>query len=213
MGRGRSRCTTCGEELAARDLVPLASYIGLRGKCRYCKEVISWRYPFVEVALPLLWVVGFDRWGASLSSLYFAVISALLLALFFTDLESFSLPDVLTIPAIVISFAWNYYQGMALIPLIAGVVAGGAFFAVQYYASGRRWVGDGDIRFGVLLGAMFGFPKVFLALWLAYLMGGIASAFLLLSRTKKLDSKIPFGTFLALSALLTLLYGHYWTLW
>jgi len=213
MARGRSRCTTCGETLAVRDLIPLFSYIVLGGKCRHCKEVIPWRYPFVEIVLPLLWVIGYHQLGLTLSFIYFAVITSFLLALFFTDLEQFVLPDSLTIPAIILSFAWGVYGGTSLFSLILGMIVGGAFFALQYYFSKKKWVGDGDIRFGILLGAMFGFPRVFLALWVAYLLGGIVASFLLILKVKKLDSKIPFGTFLSLAAIITLLYGHYWTLW
>lgn len=215
INKGRSKCISCKEDLRARDLIPIISYLALLGKCSFCKSKIPFRYLIVELALPLLWVYGFLTWGQSAHFLYFALISFFLVGLFFTDLEEYVLPDKLMYPAILTALLWHLYQGKSFYSLFLGVMVGAGFFAVQYWISKKKWVGEGDIWFGALLGVMFGFPDVLISIWIAYLMGGVVGLVLLISKMRKLDSRIPFGTFLAVSALIMFFYGKNFpiTLW
>ena len=209
VSKGRSRCTFCGENLKAIHLIPILSYLAQRGKCSFCKSKIPLRYLIVELALPLLWVYGFLTWGLSAYFLYFALISFFIVGLFFTDLEKYVLPDKLMLPAIFVAFLWHVIQERSFHSLFWGVIVGAGFFAIQYWISKGKWVGEGDIWFGALMGIMFGFPQVLISIWIAYVMGGIVGFTLLISKKKNLNSKIPFGTFLAVSSLIMFFYGRY----
>jgi prepilin signal peptidase PulO-like enzyme (type II secretory pathway) len=144
---------------------------------------------------------------------------AILLILFVYDLRYGLIPTRLIVTSIVGILIFNsllFFLKLefperilfSVFRLLLAILLGAAFFASQYYFSGGRWVGEGDIYFGALIGAMVGWPFVFIALFLAYLIGGLASIILLLIGKKKFGETIPLGPFLALGTILTLLFGE-----
>lgn len=234
--RGRSVCTSCRKQIAWHDLIPVLSYIFLRGKCRHCSDKISIRYPLVEIITALLTTVLFlqvapNTLQQELSNIdllkTLAVLArnwyfvAILVILFFTDLKWMTIPDRVTIPAILTAYVINgllFYNGTcADISLscivntswtnyLLAMLVGGGFFWLQYVFSRGRWVGGGDIRFGALLGVMFGFPLVLPVLMLAYMLGTFIAVPLLMSGKKTMKSEVPFGIFLAMAACIVLIF-------
>lgn len=203
---GRSACQKCGHVLGAFDLLPVLSFIWLRGQCRYCAAPISWQYPVVEFFTAVSFVivfwlhiselmVGVAPW-AFLRDLVFV---AGYMALFIFDTRWSVVPDQVTIPLIVFGFFANLLLGFSIFSLLGGMVIGGGWFLLLWVISRGRWIGSGDIRLGILLGATLGLAGTALALYFAYVVGGIIAVGLLLSGRKQWQSTLPMGAFLMAS--------------
>lgn len=216
----RSHCPHCGHKLAARDLWPLLSFVLLRGKCRYCQKKISWQYPLVELATAVLFVVITYNYigglGARVLFVSFPILfhwlrnlifACVLLVIFVYDLKWSLILDRVTLPAMAFAFLANWYLGLGVKSLIIAGLAGLAFFAVQYFISKGKWLGGGDLRLGLLMGLMLGWPKIILAILLSYVIGAIISLGLILAGKKSMKSAIPLGTFLAIGTVIALMWG------
>lgn len=221
---GRSKCVKCEIPIDARDLVPVLSFLLLRGRCRSCKSVISWQYPLVEVATAVAFVLialPLTQWhnldelaGVALATFIAqATITLFLIIIFVYDLQYSYILDRFTFPAIILAVVFNMslpapaaYASTPLSMLLGALVIGGFFF-LQSTISRGRWIGGGDIRMGVLMGVWLGFERGLLALFIAYILGALIGATLLLSKRKQLSSHIPLGTFLAVATFFSMIYG------
>lgn len=206
--RGRSYCPHCKHTLGAKDLVPLLSFVKLRGKCRYCKKPISWQYPLVEAALAILAVLVVARYGLSPESLFGLILAAFFTIIFVYDLRYKLILDKVSLPAAAVALLGSLIIGRSPLMLLLAVTVGGGFFLLQYLLSRGTWIGGGDIRLGAVLGLALGWPLVLVALVMSYLMGAAVTLPLLLSKRRSLTSLIPFGTFLTVAGLVTFLYGN-----
>lgn len=216
--KGRSHCPQCRHNLESRDLVPVLSFIWLRGKCRYCQTKISWQYPLVEVSVAILFVLAFmvdfgkvqafDLRLALFIIRDFFVISALVV-IFVYDLRWMLIPDSVVLPAIILVLALNIFLGYDLFNLILGLVVGFGFFALQYFVSNGRWIGGGDLRLGALLGVLLGWPVAVLTLLLSYIFGGlvVTPIYLLLGKVNQ-KHQLPFGVCLVPVIIFCLFFGQ-----
>lgn len=213
---GRSRCPHCDSKLAWFDLIPLLSYLALKGKCRRCHAPISWQYPAVEFAAGALFALSFSIRQQELGTnpgLYLAllrdwtVISALLVT-FVTDLRFQLIYDAVILIAACIVFPLNVIIGVPLLPLAIAGIIGISFFGLQYIVSRGRWIGAGDIYLGGFIGIAVSLPQILLALACAYLAGAAVALPLLLSKHKTWQSRIAFGTFLSIAGIVTLFWGN-----
>ncbi|MCF6276603.1 MAG: prepilin peptidase [Candidatus Magasanikbacteria bacterium] len=211
---GRSMCPKCNKTIFAKDLIPILSFIILRGKCRNCKAKISIQYPLVEtwfgiafVCAALIHQSGFYDFSIELLRDWFIIF--ILSFLFIYDYLYKELPDKITLPSIGILFVlslifgWHTWQSM----LIGAVVLGG-FFLFQFAISRGKWIGGGDIRLGVLMGIILGWPLAIVALMLSYVGGAFLSVILLALKRTSLESQTPFGTYLAVATLFTMFWGY-----
>lgn len=219
---GYSKCLFCGHRLYPLDLVPLFSYLFLRGRCRYCQHGFSGHYPLIELITGLTFSLIFWRLipdtsvlsiffisAVSLAKVFFWwVISAFLIIVFTYDLKFYIILDKVVIPAMVIALLGNLALGHSIGNLLFGALIGGLFFLLQYIISQGRWIGDGDIRLGFLMGLILGWPQILVALFLAYVLGSVVGVGLLLSSKKKWKDKLPFGTFLSMATIICLLFGE-----
>ncbi|MFA4936786.1 MAG: prepilin peptidase [Patescibacteria group bacterium] len=233
---GRSVCQYCLRQLAWYENIPLVSFIVLRGKCLTCRKKISWQYPAVELASGILWMVGYlviakpeavaiseiasSRLISGLamtpvewtSVIIFGIFSTILLILFVFDLRWYILPDIITIPGIFIALLINLIVGKDWLQLVISAAVGAVWFLLQYVLSRGKWVGSGDIRLGALLGAMLGsWQGLLVTFLLAYIVGSLVAIVLVALKKKQWQSQLPFGTFLAVAGVITLLWG--WQLW
>ena len=208
----RSACGGCGRTLSPLDLIPIVSFLALRGRCRTCAAPIPRRYLALELACPLL-----ALWAASVAtgpaSLVGAGLAWTLLLLAILDGEHFWLPDAITWPLAGAGLAWAFAPG-GLEPLDAaiGAVAGFVFFAALAWAyrrlRGREGLGDGDARLLAAAGAWVGWVGLPSVLIWACLGGfSLVAAQAILGRAPRGDTPLPFGVFLALGIWLTWLYG------
>ena len=218
---GRSSCPSCRHVLSAADLIPVLSFIALRARCRYCHRPVSWQYPLVELAAAMLFLLiafhlapsGLVTQDFSLTFTLLAAYASFLIVIFVYDLRKYLILDSVIVPASILAILGNILLGGSWRSMLLAAVAGAGFFALQFIVSGGRWIGGGDIRLGALMGLMLSWPMVIVALMIAYILGSISGLALILSGTKTLKSKIPFGTFLSFATFLTLLYGDQLLSW
>lgn len=227
ISRGRSHCPFCSKELGALDLVPVLSFVWRRGRCAHCSERISYRYPVIELVTAGLFTVAFYLFvptdalsWISLAKIFFVM--AVLAVVFVIDLEHYLILDKViwpcTIAILLIHLALDLnagtgvYSSLTLQSLI-GAAAGYVPFYLLWKVSGGKWIGLGDAKLGLFLGAVFGFPMVWLCFLLAFFLGSIVAVPLLVSGKKQLGSKLPLGTFLAIAGILTLWFGEQIAAW
>jgi prepilin signal peptidase PulO-like enzyme (type II secretory pathway) len=204
-------------------MLPIFGYFAVKGRCHRCKAVIPWQYPATEAAFALLFVVFAARalslWGFELpvsaaadeAFLLFvrdALIASALVLIFVFDYRAYIIPDRLTIPAMIAAIVCNVALGIPVVPILLGGFLIGGFFAIQFLMSKGRWVGGGDIRMGMLMGFLLGPWLGVVALLLSYISGAVAGVFLLASKKRGMGSHVPFGTFMALATVVTMLWGQ-----
>ena len=208
-----SHCDSCQRRLTALDLVPVFSYLWLRGKCRYCGAHIPSRIPLVELATGSVFAFLFWRYGMTWQFGLYAVYSSLLLLLAVIDLEKGLILNVIVYPVAAVAFVVGFF--VPEFAIYKGILGGAIGFAILFLVGlvFRGGMGWGDVKMAGLIGLMTGFPNVFPALFCGIVIGGIAAAVLLLMRKKSRKDAIPFGPFLALGAFLALIWGHEITNW
>ncbi len=208
----RSFCPHCRKQVKAYDNIPLLSFFLLGGKCRRCEGKISWRYPLVEaltgfVALALYWKYGLS---ASFFSLF--VLSAALIVITFIDLDHRIIPDVISIPGVVIGFLLAIFLPMvsirdSIIGLLAG---GGSLYLVAFLyekLTRREGMGGGDVKLLAMIGAWLGWKAIPFTLFFSSLSGTLIGGGIILLYKEGRHYAIPFGPFLALSALVYIFFG------
>ncbi len=208
--RGRSYCPWCKHDLSAKDLIPLISFLLLKGKCRYCQKKISWQYPLVEFATLVVFLLLFWQFGLTLEFFVYLIYACILMIIFVYDLRYYLILDKVSLPGIGIAVLLSFFiLNISILNIIYGILIGGGFFLLQFYISKGKWIGGGDIRLGILMGAMLGFPSILVALFVAYVLGSVIGIFLIIRKKKKWGSQVPFGTFLSLATLLAFFFGEY----
>jgi len=223
---GRSKCRSCLEPIAAIDLVPIFSYLALKGRCRKCSSVIEWQYPVIELIMGVLFGLLFVRayMGIGLADyietsewiavfIRDATIASFLLIIFVYDFKFSYILDRFTIPAMILALIFNVALGAPVLPmLLAGLMIGG-FFAFQFLISKGKWIGGGDIRMGMLMGFYLGLEMGLMALLLSYITGALVGVGLIMAKKREMSSQVPFGTFMAASILITLFAGEWLLNW
>ncbi|MEM5787607.1 MAG: A24 family peptidase [Syntrophobacteraceae bacterium] len=209
----RSRCPSCGNFIAAYDNIPLASYILLGGKCRQCRIPISLRYPIVEALAGLFALLLFRRYGFHPQFGIEFIFISLLLIIAMIDLDTFLIPDVLSLPGIVLGFASSFFSTrLTWSDSLLGIFLGGGllYLIAAGYAFIRRkeGMGGGDIKLLGMIGAFLGWPGVLFTVLFSSISGLIVAVPLLLRKDKGLGSEIPYGPFLAFGAVCYIFWGQ-----
>ncbi len=206
--KGKSICPACRHELHTRDLIPLMSYIFSKGKCRYCGEKISPRYPLTELGLAVIFVAVFLRYGFTLYTLDIMVLASCLFTLSLIDLDTMTIPDrFLIIPSVCQLVYAYYYGGFASVwyALWHGLTLGGAVLLISLFMDKvlkKESMGGGDIKLLFVLGLFLDLPECLLLLVFSCVLGLVIA--LLLRRSEK---AFPFGPALSAGMLLTLMVG------
>lgn len=203
-----SRCPSCGRRLRPLDLVPLLSFLALRGRCRTCGRPVGWRYPLTEALTAALWaavaVVAHGRIPALAGGW---AVASLAVAAGVTDLETRRIPDALTAAGLVV---WAVLQVAAPWHGVGGALAGAAVLGGVPLLAAVLWrgaMGWGDVKLGAVLGLFLGWRLAFVGLELAVLAGAAAGAGLVLLRRRRLGEGIPFGPWLGGGAVAAVLGG------
>ena len=213
---GRSQCPSCGHALGVRDLVPILSWLSLRGRCRYCAKGIGASYVIIELVTGAALVLAAHTvlsaapaTGTMLAQLllyWYAL--ATLIVVFVFDLRHMLILRVVTTPAIILLALGNLALGMSPYSVALGMAFGAGFFWLQFALSKGKWIGGGDIHLGALMGALLGWPMTLAAVFLAYMVGAVYGIAALSVGRARMKSEIPFGTFLSIAAAVMLLWGH-----
>jgi len=210
----RSQCPQCKTKLKWIDLIPVLSYLMLRGKCRYCGKKISIQYPLVELGLGFLFVLLFFNFGINLAFAFYALIFSLLTVVFVTDLKTETIPEIFVWIALILSIIFGWYFGsFSLRPLVLGGLVGGGLLALLVLISREKWMGAGDIKIGLILGVLVGYPMAVLGVFLSFILGAIVGLVYLGLKTKTMKDSLPFAPFLIISTLLCLTFGKFLVGW
>jgi leader peptidase (prepilin peptidase)/N-methyltransferase len=206
--RPRSACPGCGAAIAWYDNVPILSFIALRGRCRACGMAIPWRYPIVEAATAAAFALAYVRLGPTPDFVVAVLLLAALIAITGIDLSHQIIPDLITLPGILIGVLSSVVTGrVPWLDSLLGIVIGGGIFFVIILVS-RGGMGGGDMKLGAMLGAFLGWRLGLLAILLGVLTGGVVAVCLLALGRKGRKEAIPFGPFLALGGALAFLWGE-----
>ena len=208
---GRSMCPSCKSQIEWYDLIPLLSYIFLRGRCRKCSKGISVTYPFVELLTGLI----FYQFASSVEMvtgnfLFLGVglfILACFIALLFIDLKYYILPDPLVLSIIFATVAYLVLNPLGVEKNILGAVLWGGLFGFVYWVSKGKWMGFGDVKLAAAIGLFFGMLDGFFVVYLAVIAGALVGIVLLITKKAGMKSKIPFGSFLAGASIIFILFG------
>lgn len=218
----RSECEHCHHKLGPWDLIPIFSWVLLGGKCRYCGKPITPLAPLTELALAAIfvlsyvyWPLGFASWQAVTLFVLWLIYMVMLGILFVYDLRWLLLPDVLVVPLIALGFVdatiWNNLYDGNLVSLsshiVLGVAAMAGLYWVLYMVSKGKWVGFGDIKLAVFMGAVLGWQKTLLLLMLANFIGLLVVLPGLLTKKLTPTSRVPFGPFMIVAFVIVGLAG------
>jgi len=207
---GRSSCPQCKEELRPRDLIPVLSYLINKAKCRFCKDLISFRYPLLEMSMAGFFGLTYQlvKSEPTWTIVFYLLITFIFVLLTFYDFLFKEVPDEISLPAIALAVTFSIAtQSIPLSSLGIGVLVPVLFFGGLFFGSQGRWLGGGDIRIGALMGALLGWPMVLLGLFLGYLSGAIYSGIGLLIGKFTRRTQIPFVPFLLLGTYISLFWG------
>jgi leader peptidase (prepilin peptidase) / N-methyltransferase len=236
----RSFCPHCNSAIQFYDNIPVFSYLWLKGRCRNCKASISLRYPLVELMTGILAIATYFMFGLSIESLIYFVFLSSLLVITFIDLDHQIIPDIITLPGIIIFFLASFInrqniwyfkifpdkliEFFAFLPLpamtynsVLGVlVGGGSLYLViwtYYLIRKEEGMGGGDIKLLAMIGALLGWEGVLFTIFAASLTGTFVGIIVMLQKGKNLKFAIPFGPFLSIGAMSYVFFGEKVLFW
>lgn len=219
---GRSACPHCKNKLGTLDLIPILSFITLKGQCRYCGKPISPHYLSIEVITGIVFTTLFFRYpffsqsdlildfdpGMLLDYAISAVTSLFLIAIFFYDLLHSEIPDIFLFPLIGTAFVGSLIMGTP--SLISMLIAGGialGFYGGQHLASKGKWLGEGDIYLTIGTAFILGWELFLASIIITYILGGVVATYLLISKKVTGKTQIPFAPFIILGTFVTIFFG------
>jgi leader peptidase (prepilin peptidase)/N-methyltransferase len=206
-----SACPSCARQLSWFENIPILSYVALRGRCRSCRASISGRYPVVEAVTAILFMSADWLYGPSLLLVSRLLFVSALIVLFAIDLEYQLLPNVITLPGIVVGLLFSVVVEPGWRSALLGALLGGgllwaiaeAYFRLRH----QEGLGMGDVKMLAMVGAFLGWPLTLVTLMLASFAGSIVGLLLIVLHRGDMQLKLPFGTFLAVGALLAATIG------
>lgn len=209
----RSRCPRCRAPIRPLDNIPVLSFLLLGGRCRHCGLAIPWRYPAIELLTAVCFVASLERFGPTAEAIGAAGFCSLMIVLGMIDLEHFILPDVITLPGIVLGLAVQPWLGWAS---LRDAAIGAGLGALVLYAVAWGWywwkgvwgMGLGDVKMLAMVGAFLGWKGVVVTLFLSSLAGSLVGVALIATGRLQMQSRLPFGVFLALAAVAALFAGQ-----
>ncbi len=208
----RSSCTTCGHMIMWYENIPVLSYLFLWGKCSKCSEKISLRYPLVELLTALIFYITFINTPELPDYLFYVIFLCILIAITFIDFDHQIIPDSFLVAALVPAVYFVFKGGYSQIPLhfwgFLGLGLG--FLLIRILGKlilKQDAMGLGDVKFAFLLGLLFGWKEGLLVVGLAFFSSAIVIIILMISGKSAIGRRLPFGPYLSLGALISILYG------
>ncbi len=204
-----SHCPKCDNSLKVIDLIPILSYLILKGRCKYCKERISRQYPIVELLTAIILTLIYIKFNLSIFFIKYSLLSLLLIVISFIDYYHKIIPDKLIVLGLLIGISLHilYPNLDELINSAIGLsIGGGIFLMIAVLTNGA--MGGGDIKLMGMLGFMLGWKWILLITLLSFIIGAIISVALMILGLKSRKDYIPFGPFIAIATFITILYGN-----
>lgn len=230
--RGRSYCPNCKHILEAKDLIPVFSFLFLKGKCRYCKQKISIQYPIVELAIAILFLINWLNFSNNVWLFgFYCLISFIMAIIFIYDLKHCLVPIDFVYAGLVITLIFHIIRfvsiknnlinnGLSVLnnfwlyiaPYFWGAIIPFLFFWFLYFISKEKWMGLGDSKIVLLMGLILGLKGVFISLLVANFLGAIIGLILINFKKKGFKSEMAFGPFLVIGFFVVLYFKEitYW---
>ncbi len=207
---GRSYCENCKKTLKWIDLIPLLSFLVLKGRCRYCRIKLSYQYLLLEIVTGLFFMfIYLASYPDILLTSYNLLIVSSLIVIFFVDLKFGIIPDKVLIFLVILGLIFNIFinPNLLVINLFTGLGTF-LFFLLIFLLTKGKGMGFGDVKFAFVLGLILGFPGIVLSLYVAFLTGGIVGIILILWKKKSMKFAVPFGPFLVFGAIVVLFFSE-----
>ena len=214
----RSACPTCGKTIKWYENIPVLSFIFLRGRCNNCQTSIPYRYPIVELVnavgyLAILWRFGWG-WPAVAYGVFFSA----LVTITWIDWDHLIIPDVITLPGVILGVLFStWILPVGLLNSLLGVIVGGGVLLliawISPYLFGKEGLGGGDIKLLAMIGAFLGWQLALGTLMIASMVGACVGLGLMAVGAIQRGQYIPFGPYLALGAVISLLFGPQILVW
>lgn len=208
---GRSICPKCGHQLRWFDNIPLISFLILNGACRYCHKKISWQYFLVELSMAFLFILNWYLYFDNIFLFIKISLAIFFLIIIFTfDLKYYLIPINFLLITSPLIYIFNILSGAIWWQVLLFSLSLSIFFLVQYIATSKKGIGEGDIWLGAALGLMLtSWSQVFVLIIVSYFLGSFIGILLLIFKKKKWSSKLPLGVFLAVGALTALFFTDF----
>ncbi len=202
----RSHCMSCGYQLKWYDLVPVLSYLFLRGKCRSCGKPISIQYPIIEMLNGIIYIIIFQKFGFSYTTILYCLVASALLVLSVIDFRIYEIPDGINglLGGIAVIRVVLDLRNLAL--YLIGFFCVSSFLFLIYLISKGSAIGGGDIKLMAVGGLLLGYQQIFVAFLLGCILGSILH--LLRMKISKEDRVLAFGPYLSMGIFLSMLYGE-----
>ncbi|MEE4241102.1 MAG: A24 family peptidase [Desulfopila sp.] len=206
-----SHCPSCQTPLVWYENIPLLSFLFLRGKCAHCKTNISLQYPVVELLMALLSASIFTTFGFTVAGMGYFIFAAALLCVIWIDIHHQIIPDVISLPGIVLGFLFSFFNPDITwqSSLIGILVGGGVLYAIAVlYLLLRKQegMGGGDIKLLAMIGAFLGWQSLLFVIFFSSFSGALVGIGAMIKQGKGGASRIPFGPFLSIAALVFLFF-------
>lgn len=211
-----SHCPNCNTRLKPRDLIPIFSYLLSGRKCRYCKQKISSRYAIVELLTGILFLIVFNKFYLDISTVYYLVLTSILIIITFIDIDHYIIPDGLLIIGSIFAIVFNIIFKIITIKesLLGAIICGGGVLAIVYlieFIVKKEVMGGGDIKLFAMIGLFLGIKNSLLSALISVYVGAIFGVIMIIwSKIKKseFNSMIPYGPFISIATFIVILYGH-----
>ncbi len=208
-----SACMKCGHKLSWWENIPIVSYIFLKAKCRKCGTSLSLQYPLVELITGLLALLLLKHFGLTLNFFIYAIFTAALIVITFIDLKHQIIPDVISLPGIVLGVFFSIFNpNISIFDSILGVVVGGGVLLAvawgYFLITKREGMGGGDIKLLAMIGAFLGWKSIPVVIFISAAVGSIIGLIVILLNRGSRKTAIPYGPFLALGAIIYIFWGE-----
>jgi leader peptidase (prepilin peptidase)/N-methyltransferase len=204
-----SHCGRCGKSLKWFDLFPVISYVVLRGRCRYCGEKISLRYPLIEFITGVLFLAIYIKYGLSFELIKFATFVALLIVISMIDFDTMDVYTSTTIFGIVTGILFTifgyYLNGNFMGYIIGALIGGGVISIIILLTKGMGW---GDVEICGVCGLYLGIKLTIVTIFFSFIFGSIYGIALILTKKKGRKDQMPFGPFIAMAAVFAIFFGE-----
>lgn len=205
-----SHCAACSTPIKKYDLVPVISFIFLGGRCRYCRDKISFQYPITELITGAVYIILFLTFGLSIEFVFYIILTSILILTSIIDLKTGYIYEYISFIGIGFGIAFVVYKYFTLgefLPYIIGGVVVALILSIFAIFGGMGW---GDVEIAFMCGLYLGFSSSLLMLFLSIIIGGIIGIIILILRKNKgkEDNTMPFGPCIALGCFISLLYGE-----
>jgi leader peptidase (prepilin peptidase) / N-methyltransferase len=204
-----SSCGHCNTRLRALDMIPVLSYIFLGGKCRHCKQSFSARYAIVELMTGIIYAALYMTYGFNFIFLKHIVLSSFLIVIGMIDFDTTDVYFTTTISGIIAGVIFaiaGYFMGYGLMQYVWGaLLGGGVITAIILLTKGMGW---GDVEICLLCGIFLGLKLTVVTLFFSFILGGLIGVLLIITKKKSRKDYMPFGPYIALGAIIAMLYGE-----